>query len=78
MDQLFLENDQFEAQIEHFKLFDEVIRPIVELFYLQTKMQSVEIKLSTNLNDDRLVLMDKSRTQQVLINLLKNAIKVSP
>ena len=41
-------------------------------------MQKVKLQLVTNLGHDRLVQLDKSRTQQVFINLISNAIKVSP
>lgn len=33
MDQILIENGNFEANIEHFKLFEDVIRPIFDLFY---------------------------------------------
>lgn len=38
MDQLFLENGHFEPNIQHHRLFDEVIRPVMVLFELQSKM----------------------------------------
>ena len=37
----------------------------------------MSIVLETNGNADRLVMVDKHRTQQILINLLQNALKFS-
>ena len=78
MDLLFLENGVFEPNIQNFRLFDEVIRPVFAFFDLECKMKKIRLSLSTDLGDDRLVQIDRARTQQVLVNLLHNATKMSP
>lgn len=78
LDQLFIENGHFHPNIQHMRLFDDVIRPALSIFELQCKMQRVKIVLSTNLSDDRLVQIDRQRTQQVIVNLINNSIRVAP
>lgn len=44
---------------------------------MQANLQGITIEVNLEKNKDRIVFIDKIRTQQILINLLQNSIKFS-
>lgn len=44
---------------------------------MTAKYQSITIRMNYNENDDKIVLIDKLRMQQIMINVIQNAIKFS-
>jgi signal transduction histidine kinase len=75
LDKNKLENDFFFADIELHKL-NKTVTDVKEIMDRQAKFNNIEIKHEL-LAREILVEMDKTRVQQVLINLVSNAIKFS-
>ena len=77
LDTSLLKAGQFQPKLAPAFIISEVVKNSCELFKVQAKLRGVSIVLETNGNADRLVMVDKHRTQQILINLLQNALKFS-
>jgi signal transduction histidine kinase len=77
LDQSLLEQGKFLPKIETVTLIDQVVKPIVDLFKANAAVQNVRIILEkSELKKDQHEA-DKTRIQQILINLMSNAIKFS-
>lgn len=80
MDLKLLENKEYVARKEEFAL-DSVFQFIQTMFAQQAELQKSTIKLEVMSNDGRrlpeLLIGDKPRLKQVLVNLVKNALRFS-
>ena len=77
LDKSLLKANQFRAKLSQERLMSDIIDPIMDLFDEQAIAHKVQLQLVSENNTNPLLMIDKLRTQQILINLLQNAIKFS-
>lgn len=68
---------KLDISLKPFFLFRDVVAPIVQLFALEVQYQQKSLAFEFQESQDAFVLVDKSRVQQILINLLKNALETT-
>jgi signal transduction histidine kinase len=56
----------------------EVANPVIDLLSVNAEFSGVKVNFINIDRSDPYVSIDKTRTQQILINLVNNAIKFSP
>lgn len=72
-----IENGKLELNIQQFSLFD-LTENIVELFSVNAKEKNIKFIYNVDSHLPQLLLGDSVRLQQVLSNILSNAIKFTP
>ena len=77
MDKSLLSANQFQPQMDKVRLVQDIIVPSFDIFHVQTEELEVEIVFVNNLKKDPQVYADRLRSQQILINLIQNALKFS-
>jgi two-component system sensor histidine kinase EvgS len=75
LDKNLLEKGQFSPQLEHINL-SKLVSETVAILQGQASLKNIEIKVNDDLNG-KILNIDSLRTQQILINLISNAIKFS-
>jgi len=79
LDKNLLDKDMFKPMFEAHKLYD-VIKSTIDMLTLQADERRIKIKYSgmNNGSDNSMqVMIDKTRVQQILVNLIQNSIKFS-
>ncbi len=69
-----IEADRFELELNNF-LLDDVFNDVLNLFGYQAEQKGIELHLMVRSNVPNLLIGDRLRLGQVLINLVGNAIK---
>ena len=77
LDRSALDDDTITPHLSQENLIEGVVKPAIDIFIVQAQTRCFELDLNINLNSERVVQIDKYKTQQVLINLVQNAIKFS-
>jgi two-component system, sensor histidine kinase len=72
-----LETEHFMLKTERLKLIKDVIHPTVSVFKGQITLQKLKLEITLQDQHDPEVIIDQVRIQQVMINLIQNAIKFS-
>ena len=70
-----IESGAFDMHLSHFKMLS-LIKEVVTSFQSITSEKKITFKLLSN--SETVILADEDRIQQVMINLISNAIKASP
>jgi len=76
IDQTFIINGVFKKQITNFDVF-KAIKDCIEMVELEAKERNMQITIEFNYNCPQWISCDRQRLQQVLLNLLTNAMKFS-
>jgi signal transduction histidine kinase len=77
LDQNVIEAGKFQPQLENVTL-RKTISDTIQIMAGQAQLKDIVIRMSgMDEDDDIIVLLDKLRLNQVLINLISNAIKYS-
>jgi signal transduction histidine kinase len=63
--------------LDRHRLIKDIVHPIVNIFKGQIKMQKLKAEVIFRGEDDPYLMIDQLRVQQILINLVQNAIKFS-
>lgn len=69
--------NKFVIKPEKYALIEQVIQPVIELMKVHADIAKVIFEFRSFVQEDPHVQVDKLRTQQILINLIQNAIKFS-
>lgn len=77
LDKNLMKANKFTPELSKNYIICEVVKPVIDIFSVQAELQSVCLELVCKLKMDGLVIIDKFRTQQIIINLIQNAIKFS-
>lgn len=72
-----LKTKQFEPNLECCRIFEDLIQPTTAMFSVQAENIDVHLKTLTGFPNGTQFMLDKMRIQQVLINLVQNAMEVS-
>lgn len=65
-----MKTDCFRVNLQKALLVDDCIKPIIELFTEQTAATKISLSLEIEHSLNPFVMIDKVRTQQILINLI--------
>jgi len=76
LDRNLLDQELFSPQLEAFPLF-KLVAQTRDMLKSTAILQGISLLIEYNDLEDRILLLDKMRIQQILINLLQNAIKFS-
>ena len=63
--------------LENCNLVAEVIYPIHSIFKMQAESSKVNLEFINEIATDPYVKVDKTRVQQIMVNLVQNALKFS-
>lgn len=74
LDYALIDSGRFNLHLEPLRLVQDVIIPIIRTFRGQIYMQKVRLLVSVP-EEESFVQIDKLRTQQIVINLISNALK---
>jgi signal transduction histidine kinase len=71
--------NMFQAKLEECRLVSEVLKPVIAIFQVQAEELGLRLLCAAveSVNQDPLVLIDKLRVQQIVVNLIQNSIKYS-
>jgi two-component system, OmpR family, phosphate regulon sensor histidine kinase PhoR len=72
-----LKVNQFQVKLEPHNIIKDVFYPIIDLFTAQLEQKDIKLKFNQLYKLNPHVMIDKNRVQQILINLIQNAIKFS-
>ena len=76
LDKHLLSKNKFKPKLEALSL-TKVIESAVHIMKIKAETSEVNLEFEGLLTGDKQVMIDKSRTHQILINLIDNAIKFS-
>lgn len=68
---------QFSIKLDPHNLVKDVVQPAVRMLEIEAKSKNIKICVHDATRTTSQVLIDKCRTQQILINLIRNSIKFS-
>ena len=74
LDYALIEQGRFQLHLEPLRLVQDVIIPVIKTFKGQIYTQKVKLLVSVP-DEENYVDVDKLRTQQIIINLISNALK---
>ena len=72
-----LKAGQFFVKRGSYRFNKDVVIPVIEMLTVHADVASIKLEVKNTLIGDPIVSVDKLRVQQLLINLIQNAIKFS-
>lgn len=75
MDYALIDSGKFNLYKEPLRLVKDVVMPTINTFKGQIAVQRIRFMMAFPEQDEQYVLIDKVRTQQIVVNLLSNALK---
>lgn len=77
LDQTKIQTSNNDVRLQQQDLIANVIQPVIQMLEVEAKSQDLQISLFDNRRNTNDVMIDKIRTQQILMNLIRNSIKFS-
>lgn len=77
LDYALIDSGKFNLNLQRLRLAQDVLLPAISTFRGQICMQNAHLKLSVP-EEEPFVMVDKLRTQQIVVNLVSNALKFTP